>query len=77
MLDERAEDHVWTSGILARIEVLAGDLVVSGSSPRPAGELDGLAEIAESHFSVEERRIHRGPRRGVRSSGLPQENSAL
>ncbi len=39
-----AEDHVWISGILACVEELAG-------------ELDGLAAIAESHFSFEECRI--------------------
>ncbi len=57
VLDEMAEDHVWISGILARVEELAVQLAEEGSSPRLAGELDGLAAIAESHFSFEERRI--------------------
>ncbi len=44
VLGKMAEDHVRISGILARVEELAG-------------ELDGLAAIAASHFSVEERPI--------------------
>ncbi|MBM7806700.1 hypothetical protein JOD57_002537 [Geodermatophilus bullaregiensis] len=53
----RAEDHVRIAGILARVEELAGGLAVEGTSPRLAGELDGLAAIVESHFSFEGRRI--------------------
>jgi hypothetical protein len=53
-------DHLWISGILARVEELAGELAASGTSTRLAGELDGLAAIAESHFSFEERRITAG-----------------
>ena len=57
VLEKMAEDHRWISGILARVEELARELAASGSSPRLAGELAGLAAIAESHFSFEERRI--------------------
>ena len=57
VLEKIAEDHVWISGILARVEELAGELAASGTSARLAGELDGLAAIVESHFSFEERRI--------------------
>ncbi len=57
VIGKMAEDHVWISGILARVEALAGELADTGTSPRLAGELDGLAAIAESHFSFEERRI--------------------
>jgi hypothetical protein len=57
VLEKMAEDHVWIAGILARVAELAGELAASGSSPRLTGELDGLAAIAESHFSFEERRI--------------------
>ncbi|PWW22082.1 hemerythrin HHE cation binding domain-containing protein [Geodermatophilus normandii] len=57
VLDKMAEDHVWISGILGRVEELAGELLDAGASPRLAGELEGLAAIVESHFSFEERRI--------------------
>ena len=57
VIDKMAEDHVWISGILGRVEELAGELAASGTSPRLAGELEGLAAIVESHFSFEERRI--------------------
>jgi hypothetical protein len=57
VVGKMAEDHVWISGILARVEELARQLAEEGTSPRLAGELDGLAAIAESHFSFEERRI--------------------
>ncbi|SHH10331.1 hemerythrin domain-containing protein [Geodermatophilus nigrescens] len=92
VLAKMAEDHEMISGILARVEQLAGELAASGSSPRLAGELDGLAAIAESHFSFEERRITAaldrlpdaapaldGPVRLPRAGGGPpaQENSAL
>ncbi len=64
-----AEDHVWISGILARVEELARQL---------AGELDGLAAVVESHFSFEECRIAAALDRLPRTPGLPvQENSAL
>ncbi|MGR7024687.1 hemerythrin domain-containing protein [Geodermatophilus sp. URMC 62] len=53
VLAKMAEDHGWIAGILARVEELAAE----GTSPRLAGELDGLAAIVESHFSFEERRI--------------------
>lgn len=57
VLEKMAEDHVWIAGVLARVEELARELAEAGTSPRLAGELDGLAAIAESHFSFEERRI--------------------
>jgi hypothetical protein len=57
VIEKMAEDHVWIAGILARVEDLAGELALEGTSPRLAGELDGLAAIVESHFSFEERRI--------------------
>ncbi len=73
-----AEDHVWISGILARVEELARQLAGEGSSPRLAGELDGLAAVVESHFSFEECRIAAALDRLPRTPGLPvQENSAL
>jgi hemerythrin HHE cation binding domain-containing protein len=71
VLAKMAEDHVWISGILARVEELAGELAASGSSPRLAGELGGLAAIVESHFSFEERRI------ATALDRLAQEKSAL
>jgi hypothetical protein len=93
VLEKMAEDHVWISGILARVEELAGELAASGTSPRLAGELEGLAAIVESHFSFEERRITaaldrlagvaplQGPAASVRAVGgrgvLTQEKSAL
>ena len=57
VLAKMAEDHGLISGIVGRIEALAGELARDGSSPRLAGELDGLAAVVESHFSFEERRI--------------------
>ncbi|WP_448641831.1 hemerythrin domain-containing protein [Geodermatophilus sp. URMC 63] len=57
VLEKTAEDHGWITGILARVEELAGELAAAGTSPRLAVELDGLAAIVESHFSFEERRI--------------------
>ncbi|SFT91205.1 Hemerythrin HHE cation binding domain-containing protein [Geodermatophilus amargosae] len=78
VLDEMAEDHVWISGILARVEELAGELAASGTSPRLAGELDGLAAIVESHFSFEERRIAAAlDRLPGPATLLVQQNSAL
>jgi len=78
VLDKMAEDHVWISGILARVEELAGELAASGTSPRMAGELDGLAAIVESHFSFEERRIAAALDRLPGTTALlVQENSAL
>ncbi len=52
LLEKMAEDHELISGIVARIEEVA-----ASGAPAPAGELDGLAAIMESHFSFEERRI--------------------
>ncbi len=78
VVGKMAEDHVWISGILARVEELARQLAQEGTSPRLAGELDGLAAIAESHFSFEERRIAAALDRLPRTPGLlVQENSAL
>jgi hypothetical protein len=78
VVEKMAEDHVWISGILARVEELARQLAQEGTSPRLAGELDGLAAIAESHFSFEERRIAAALDRLPRTPGLlVQENSAL
>ncbi|NEM07479.1 hemerythrin domain-containing protein [Geodermatophilus normandii] len=78
VLDKMTEDHVWISGILARVEELAGELAASGTSPRLAGELDGLAAIVESHFSFEERRIAAALDRLPGTTALlVQENSAL
>jgi len=52
LLDKMAEDHVFIARIVARVEEIA-----ASGDPSPAGELDGLAAITESHFSFEERRI--------------------
>jgi hypothetical protein len=57
VLDKMTEDHHVISGIVVRVEELAGELARDGTSPSLAGELDGLAAIMESHFSFEERRI--------------------
>ncbi len=57
VLEKMAEDHAMVSGIVGRLETLAAQLARDGSSPRLAGELDGLAAVLESHFSFEERRI--------------------
>ncbi|MGY1815791.1 hemerythrin domain-containing protein [Blastococcus sp. SYSU D00820] len=54
-----AEDHAMISGIVARVEELAGRLAAGAPAGRLAGELDGLAAVLESHFSFEERRIQR------------------
>jgi hypothetical protein len=78
VLEKMAEDHVWISGILARVEELAGELATSGTSPRLAGELEGLAAIVESHFSFEERRITAALDRLAGTPALlTQEKSAL
>ncbi len=51
------EDAGAFPALVERFPELARQLAQEGTSPRLAGELDGLAAIAESHFSFEERRI--------------------
>ncbi|WP_067821512.1 hemerythrin domain-containing protein [Actinomadura kijaniata] len=60
-LDKLREDHWLVSGILRRLQELAGGLGPETGDPREAqrvrGELDGLMAIVESHFRYEERSI--------------------